>query len=203
MRGMMRTNHNAYFDILAISSRLQELLGDIAFAEIHLFAYLACLLSLYKKIPASKWGYVFAVTEYGYPYSADLYDAVETMKRRGYLVDAEKLAPEYLKITEDGKNEYAMLRDLSQMAAREPFIDGACSSLLALPVGTIRTALSQDINIKNALVLGKKRLLLTRAEQEILYEQFASLSTAIGADIDDLMVPSVVWLTYLAELRNA
>ncbi|MCP4698062.1 MAG: hypothetical protein GY862_14590 [Gammaproteobacteria bacterium] len=50
---MQQINPYAYFDCLSISARLEKTLGSVFKGEIYLFAYLACLLSLYKKHPVS------------------------------------------------------------------------------------------------------------------------------------------------------
>ncbi|HYA39976.1 MAG TPA: hypothetical protein VEF34_01630 [Syntrophobacteraceae bacterium] len=171
-------------------------MGNIARSELHLFSYLACLLSLYKNHPVADWEYGFAVTQQGHPFSPDIDEALGVLFQIGHLVRANS----YLKTSMGGVNEYNILKSLQINAEREPFLDGACASLLALPVGTIRHALSQEPDIRNAVSLSQSRKLLTDSSLDMLYDQFATLSKAIGVDVDDLMVPSVVWLTYLSQI---
>lgn len=177
---------------------MQNSLGNVASTEIQLFAYLSCLLSLYKGQQASAWGYDFAITKLSYPYSPELDQAIDVLVSNGCL----KLSNEYITVTEFGKEEYTFLKSLFQFSTREDFIDGACSSLLALPVGAIRNALYQETDIKGAVALAQSRLLLTESGVDALYEQFGALSTSIGVEVDDLMVPAVVWLSYLLKVQN-
>ena len=188
-------NHHAYFDSLSICNQLSLTLEKVAQIEVHLFAYLACLLSLYKKQPASAWEYKFGVTEQGYAFSSDIQRALNVLINNGRLV----VEGEYVQLTQTGIDEYVQLKALFQYSQREPFIEGACSSALAMPLGMIRDAISQEVDIKRAITLSQSRMLLTEMATNTLYEQFQVLSDAIGVNIQDLMVPAVVWLNYLAQ----
>jgi len=192
-------NPFAYFDCLCIGIRLHRFLGDFSIPEIHLFSYLSCLLSLYKGRPVSDWNYDFSITLNGYPYSADLDGSINNLIEAGYF----KAENRYIEITAAGEKEYDNLVGLTLNSNREPFIDGACASVLSLPVGVIRSAISQESEIDTAIALSQSRKLLTDAGLTILYDQFKALSTVISLDIEDLMVPSVVWLSYLSEIRNS
>jgi len=188
-------NPFAYFDSLSICRRLQDTLGNTAIAEIYLFAYLACLLSLYKKLPASSWEYQFSITKEGYPYSVALDTSVQDHINSG-LLDSKEY---YVELTESGDEVYNQLRTLELNNWREPFIEGACSTILAMPIGIIRKSLSQEPEIKSALELSQSRMLLTNAEQSIIYEQFSTLSSVIGIEVRELIVPALVWLKCLSE----
>ena len=128
-------NPYAYFDCLAISTRLQKVFESVAEAEVHLFTYLACLLSLYKKHPASDWEYSYASTKTGSPFSPALAEAVPELVMSGLL---RRTNNNYLQITTEGRAEYEFLRTLSQNMGREIFLEGASSSVLALPVGIVK-----------------------------------------------------------------
>ncbi|MCB0171946.1 MAG: hypothetical protein KDJ97_15470 [Anaerolineae bacterium] len=193
-------NHYAYFDTLSLVSRLQKQLGEVAQLEIHLFSYLACLLSLYKGRSVTEWGYQFAITkQQTYPFSPDLDSAIRHLIYVGKL----NITDQYVNLSDIGQKEYEFMNTLLQYSDREQFLDGSCSSLLSLPVGIIRDALYQDPNIKGSLELSQSRRLLTETGLENLYEQFAALSSTIGVEIEDLMVPATVWLTYLSQIQNS
>ncbi|HAM21606.1 MAG TPA: hypothetical protein DCQ04_04900 [Actinobacteria bacterium] len=190
------SNHDAYFDALSICDRLQPILGQVATSEVHLIAYLSCLLALYRGRAVGNWGYKFAVTKEGYPYSPDVQAAVDTLLHQGVLVaDADS----FLMVTRSGTEELALLRSLGAFRERDEYINGACGSTLALPTGTIRDAVAHAPDVRGALRMGQTRLLLTQSGQNLLYDQFAALSQAVGIDVADLMVPAVVWLIYLLE----
>jgi len=190
-------NSYAYFDSLSIISRLRDSIGNVTVIEVHLFSYLACLLSLYKGREISEWGYDFAITEYAYPYSGDLDDSIKFLHSKGMIV----IDGQTLRLLEPGHRIYSQLKSLQTNSERELFIEGACASALALPVGVIRDVLLQDAD-RNAITLNQSRLLLTDTSLEILHRQFSALSETIGIDASNLMVPAVVWLTYLAKIRE-
>ena len=191
-------NPAAYFDSLSIVLRLQKRLGEPSTAEISLFSYLSCLLWLYKKNPVSTWGYDFALTPRTYPFSADLQNSIMTLRANGFIRLSDEF---YIHITPQGEQEYQQLKEFSTMAEREPFLEGACSSLLALPYGVIRNTLQQEPDVRATMELSQSRALLTENDMDSLYEQFNALSAAIGIDMNDLMIPAVVWLKYLAKVQ--
>lgn len=194
------TNHFAYFDALSLVYRLQNSLGNVAQLEIHLFSYLACLLSLYRGMSVTEWGYEFAITkQQTYPYSPNLNDAINLLVHNRKLNETDQ----YVDLSKIGQTEYEFLSTLSQYSDREVFLDGACSSLLTLPPATIRDALYQDPNIMGAIELSQSRKLLTDSGLDNLHEQFAALSAAIGIEVEDLMVPATIWLTYLSEIQSS
>jgi hypothetical protein len=78
-------NAFASFDALFIARELSLKLGNAAAGEIHLFAYLGCLLSLFEGKPAAEWGYNFAGLESGSPFSPELYEANMELDRVGFL----------------------------------------------------------------------------------------------------------------------
>ena len=186
-------NPYAVFDCLSVGARLQSSLDNFAEAEIHLFSYLGCLLSLYRQRPVSDWNYKFTGTKNGSPFSTEINEAFKQLYISGFL----EIKDEYYKLSDKGLGEYNLLKSLTQNANRDVFIDGACASLLSLPVGFIRNALSNEPEIKRVFALSTSRWLLEEERVESLYEQFASLSAAIGIEIKDLMVPAIVWLKYL------
>lgn len=193
-------DQDAYFDALTICERLGPTLGPVASSEVHLLAYLSCLLSLYRGRAVGTWGYTFAVTREGYPYSPGVQDALDTLVTRGNLAtDGDG----FLSTTAAGSAELGALRTLAAFRERGPYLDGACGSTLALPVGTIRDAIAHAPDVKGALQLGQSRLLFSKSGLDLLYEQFAALSQAVGVDVEDLMVPAFVWLTYLLEVSSS
>jgi len=193
-------NPYATFDCLSIGAKLQASLGNVAPTELQLFAYLSCLLSLYRQRPVAEWGYSFAGTEYGAPFSPEINSAITQLIIEGLLFEEDC----YLKVTDEGQKEYRILLSLSQNAQREVFLEGACSSLLALPISIVREALHSEPGLRSALKLNSTRMLLSEGnpEMRMLYKQFETLGQAIGMKVDNLMIPSVVWLTYLSQFRT-
>lgn len=190
---MPNPNPYAYFDCLSICRRLESALGNAAESEVHLFAYLSCLLSLYARQPASSWEYSFSVTESGYPYSPELGASLDTLETMGCL----EISNTVVRVTLDGMREYENLLTLSQNTEREAFVDGACSTALVMPVGAVRKAISVSADIRQAIELHRSTLLLTETGVDDIYDELATLASVAELDTRELMVPAVVWLTYL------
>lgn len=184
----------AYFDCLALTTRLQRRLPDPSIAEIHLFAYLSCLLWLYEGNPLSNWGYDFVVTRNSFPFSRELRVALLFLTGTGYV---ETINQQQIHVSNSGIDEYTMIKELSLFSQREKYLDGACSSLLSLPVGIIRRAICKEPNIEAAVSLEQSRRLLTETDTDFFYEHFRALSSTLGIESNDLIVPAVVWLEYL------
>jgi hypothetical protein len=189
----------ACFDCLSVGCRLQDSLSNFRISEVHLFCYLSCLLSLYKKWPLSDWQYQFAGTKEGSPFSEDIADAIERLVTCGYIIRDRAV----LTITKEGQIEYNALLEVSSNKQRDVFIEAACSSILTLPIGVIRTALCNEPELKSALLRTGTKRLLDGPGLNTLYDQFAALSNVIGVEVNDLLVPSTVWINYLLNTVSA
>jgi hypothetical protein len=194
----MKTNTLAYYDAIAISARLQRTFDRTAISEVHLFAYLACLLSLYRGYAASDWGYEFVATENGSPFSAELEEAATSLIVEGLAEESER----YLVVTSEGQRICADLSEFERNRWREEFLSASCASVLALPLGAIRSAMVTDQDMRLATELRDTRRLLTETAVEDLHEAFGALSEEIGIHVRDLMVPAVVWLNYLGQVEQ-
>lgn len=189
-------NPEAVFDALYTGSILQRHFGNVARGELHLFTYLACLLSIYSGKAADDWAYGYAGTRMGAPFSAELDSAIEDVLRNGMAT-----GDEFLNISQSGLLEVTELGSMSFFSTRIIFLDAACCSVLALPVGIVRDALSQEPNLRPISRLGTSRRLLDQAGLDLLYEHFDALRNAVGT-VPDLMVPATVWLSFLAQSSN-
>lgn len=195
---MGSSNYQAVFDALSIVRRLERTLDGVTSSEVHLVSYVACLLSIYRRFAASEWGYGFIRSQWGAPFSADLENALTTLAASGLLASRN----EVLATTESGRELSDFLSNTTEHSWRAEFLEGACASVLAMPVGSIREALHHEPSLRRANVHKQPRVLLAGDEDTTLYEQFGALHDVVGAKVTDLMVPSVVWLTYLAETRR-
>lgn len=194
---MGSSTYQAVFDALSIVRRLEGALDGVTSSEVHLISYVACLLSIYRRFAASEWGYGFIRSQWGAPFSADLENGLTTLTASGLLASRE----EVLATTDSGKELGNFLNTTTEHSWRAEFLEGACASVLAMPVGSIREALHHEPSLRRAKVHKQPRVLLA-GEDTALYEQFGALNDVVGAKVTDLMVPSVVWLSYLAEMRR-
>jgi hypothetical protein len=194
-------NPYAVFDSLHLSAALENNIQHPVVAEIHVFAYLACLLSLYRGQPVAEWGYGFAGTRGGSPFSPEIDGAVRTMTALGYL----SLSSGRISITESGRAELSTLQQFHQNRDRVSYLEPASSSALTMPVGVIRHALAQEPTLRPTSQMLTTRSLLDGPYMPRLYEQFATLGRTVGIEHKDLLLPATVWLGYLwrvSEMRD-
>jgi hypothetical protein len=191
-----KANPYAFFDCLAISTQLQDVFDAVAPAEVHLFAYLACLLSVYRGRPVATWGYSFAGTCSGSPFSPEVEESKELLIRAGHITVTES---GYLQLTQSGCEEYAFLASLIANGKRIEYLVGACATVLTLPLGWIKAAITSDSQMRLAAELKMTRTLLTEAAIAEFHDDFELLAASLGTDVPDLMIPAVVWLRSMRE----
>ena len=190
----MSQPYQAVFDVLLIADRMEEPFGGASESELHLLAYLSCLLSLYRGQPAAEWGYRFVRTTSGSPFSLEVEKALEATKHSGLM---RRTSSGLLGSTERGSELCRFLGQLSTHAWRVPCITGATDSVLSLPSGLVRNALQLEPSLRSADLHKHATTLLDEGSVALLHSHFAALSTVVGPEVGDLMVPAVVWLRYL------
>jgi hypothetical protein len=187
-------NPAATFDVLAIHGHLRRSIGAISRSELHLFAYLACLLSLYDRLPASEWRYSFAATQFGAPFSAELDEAFRDALLDGVI--AVESNPDLSALTPEGNDELRELSTLLTMKARDRYLEAASATSLMLPVSMAREAIGSDSRIRSSATLQTTRALLTSDWYADVHAQFDVLRSAVGDASIDLLAPAVVWVRY-------
>jgi hypothetical protein len=192
----MPSSH-ASFDFLFIAEELSYRLGTATFGEIHMFAYLGCLLSLFKGQPVADWGYSFAGLESGSPFSPELQEAHAELERSGFVMSAGN----GVAVTGLGKEQIGIFNNLQIFASRKLYLSTSCVSLLSFPVGMVRNAMTMEPGLRPVINVGGMRPLLAMASVEQLHEHFDALFSILG-QTSDLLVPSTVWLTYLLQLSR-
>ncbi|MCX6842168.1 MAG: hypothetical protein NTX53_07810 [candidate division WOR-3 bacterium] len=183
------------YDAMYIAAILERRYGGFAAAEVHLLAYLACLLSLYKGAPASDWGYGFVGTSLGAPYSQGIDSAIRALVDRNLFVESAYV----LHTTEQSTRHLTELRTLSIYDDRALCLQGACASVFALPSGLIRTALSREPELQRAAELRSTRYLLDDPGLALLHDELDLLARELGSRQVDLRLAALVWVTALAK----
>jgi hypothetical protein len=194
----MNASPEATFDCLSICGELGRIAGGAGESEIANFGYLACLLSVYRGVPPSDWGYSFAATRVAAPYSEDLTKALESCRLSGLI----EQGPDGFALSERGSAELVGLSQLRRFGARRSYLDAACQSATAIPLPLVTESLSAEPQLRQALRLSSLRPLLDDAGRHAVLAHFAALSEAVP-EADDLFVPAVVWLAYLARQVEA
>ena len=156
----------ASFDILFITEELSLKLGTATVGEIHLFAYLGCLLSLFKGQPVADWDYSFAGLESGSPFSPELQQAYTELERAGFVSSTDS----NVTVTELGKQQIEIFNSLKIFVSRKSYLSAACASLLSFPVGMVRNAMSMEPGLRPVFSVGGIRPLLALASLEQLHE---------------------------------
>jgi hypothetical protein len=189
----MRLSPEATFDCLFMAARLQRDSGTFTASELHLFAYLACLLWLYRRRATADWGYSFVSTDLGAPFSIDIDGVIRELQSRGYLVRVQ----ERLRTSNTADQQLNVFLGLTLNAERIECLHAACSSTSALSVGMVGSALAQEPELRRARAMPNNRPLLEDTAQSQLYEHFDALHRALNKEDIDLRVPAVVWLSAL------
>ena len=182
-----------YSDAVHIMGELRKSLQPISTIEMHLFAYLACVLNLWRGSPLSDWGYAFAVTSEGFPYSAEFELARAQLPIRGLALidDNGRLTPELESI----ESEIDGFFTAERWVLRRELIHTAISCALAFPSGSIRYAIGQSPGLKIATTLNQKSNLFTESDIEQIYDEYGVVKEAIDDEDVDLLAPAIVWLS--------
>lgn len=193
-------NALAAFDTAFIANALDRPRSAVTHYELHSFAYLACLLSVYSGIPANDWGYEFASVPPAQPYAHAIADAASGLVRTGVLDRVNST----MSITDAGAETLSAWAGMHYFADRRRFLVGATGAALVLPGATVVNSLGLDPQLSRAQELGDSRVLFDDVLAHRLYQDLAALKEAVPAEAKDLMVPAVLYLQYLiGEAREA
>lgn len=161
--------------------------------EAHLYAYLGCILGLFKGQAISDWGYSFAVTSEGFPFSVKFEKARSIIVARGL---ADEDGQGMMTANDDElAAEIDKLQTLGSWTDRRQWLRAATQCALALPVGSIRHAIGQTPGLAASVRLGQRRHLLQGDDIELIYKEYEIVISVLGADARDLLSPAVIWLS--------
>lgn len=196
---MPRLNPEATYDCLFIAQCLQSTARSFAIPEIHLFAYLSCLLWLYRKYAVTDWGYSFMGTELGAPFSLEIDKTIDCLLESGFVLRSDNR----LQITILAEK---YVNDFSQLTInkdRTECLRAACESTFAFSVGMVSSAMSQEPELSRAKSMPLDRYLLEEPALYQLYQQFDMLKEVLNQRSEDLRVPAVVWIEALYRANEA
>ena len=182
----------AYFDVATLLNSLKRSLLPMPIIEAHLLSYIACVIALWNGKAISDWGYSFALTSEGFPFSTKFDEARSVLISSGHIMldDNGDMVP-----------QPSLPEVLSSMFfddrwnIRRSYIEAAAKSALSFPSGSIRYAIAQSPGFGSAFELGQNSELLNEYDIEDIYEEYSVImSTLHGKDVD-LLSPAVIWLS--------
>lgn len=192
---MSRMGSYAAFDSLYLVGHLTAGSPKITLPELHVFAYLACLLAVYDGRPVATWGYEFVATENTAPFSKDLLEATESLTSAGLFYGESKL----YSLSDDGIQELSNWEKLRRFSDRRRYLRAATDTATALPVNAVAEGISHEPQISLANALNSPRPLLDDAGRTALHSHFEALEKALGRNVSDLIVPAIIWVTFLLD----
>jgi hypothetical protein len=166
-------------------------------AEIHLFAFMACLLALYDSKPVADWGYVFVRPLSGGPFAAEIDAAVEHGLSAGLIHGGR----EEVSLGETGAQLLSGMRNLLRFRDRGQYLNAAWKAGLTNPPAMIRAAFKDGLGIPDA-VARARHVLPTTPTLAVLYEHFGALRSAIPANVESKLIPALLWLSYLQRVAG-
>ena len=186
----------AAFDCLTITSLVQENASRPSKGDIHLLAYLASLLRAYsRRTGPFDWGYEFAATPSGAPFSQVLEVEMNALLAGGAISSTEAT----LELTASGTRLQEALADLNVVSGRIEYLDSASATTLAIPVGLVRVAFAHQRENNIAATQGRVRSLVSKSALAQLFLDFNAVAQVLDAASGSLLAASVLWLSYLLE----
>ncbi|HHT5701856.1 MULTISPECIES: hypothetical protein [Enterobacteriaceae] len=189
-----RIEPKAYFDSLLIMDEVPQSMKPISFIEYHLFSYLSCVLSLFRGDSISNWGYNYTVTQYGFPFSNDLQNAINLITKKGFIFSDDNGL--FQPSNEIIKTELDNFSYDTSLLNRRDLISTALKCGLNIPSGAIRNAIKNSPGVSLHSSLSQSAPLLDDTDNiELIYDEYKVISDMIGKDNKDLLSPAVIWLS--------
>lgn len=189
----------ATYDALVLISRLERQRPP-AQVDLHTFAYLACLMSVYNGEPPSEWGYSFSAVPPTLPYSPTLDLATQALLEAEFILTVPSTTDaghSVFTLTPEGAAELAFFSSLSLLTVRLQYLEAATSAATFTSATAVVNSLAHEPQLAVATKLGSSRRLFTPSSTVRLYEEFEALTRAVGQNGVNLIVPASMYVAYL------
>lgn len=212
------------YDALWTCRALDGPTRGVTAAEMQVFAYLACLVSIYDQRNVADWGYTFTATPAGSPYAKRLAETSDRLRARGLIVDrlasqgrrrrapvpddvhTYSATPTVLTLSSLGEQEFTALSRLPSCRDRERYLETATSAAQLMPLPSVSDAVTYEPNLRRALNRVATTELLDEDGVAVITLQFEAVAEALrghSGTAQDLLVPIAVWVSFLAETADA
>lgn len=189
----------AFYDCLLMLTAVPRSVAPLSSVELHLFAYLACAISVLQGHPAGDWGYGFILAGTGRPFSPAINNAERIVLTRNLagrddrgLLHAHQPA---------ARNEVKLLSNFGFVGQRQTWGRTAVECALALPVGSIRQAMLSQPGVSQAVELHQARALMSADDVARIHRERQEVETLVGKTAD-ILAPAVAWLTLSLNLEG-
>ena len=188
-------NPEASFDVLYIVHLLGSALGGVSQLQIQKLSFLGCILSMYQGSPSADWGYAFATTEFGRPICPEITASLQFFTESGLIQESNARYAG----SSQGESFLNMLMEQTTFRKRSEYVKAACDSALSVPAGTLNQGIDNEPTLANAEIRARGDSLLTGLALHILHDHFSGLREVLADKGADLLIPSIVWLSYTAD----
>jgi hypothetical protein len=184
-----------------LTEHVERSVKGIAHAELHVLAYLAALLSVYAGRPPDAWEYDFTATPSGAPYSHALASEIDRLRASGLIADRGLV----LSMTELGTDTLRALSRFESCTERSAFVEAAAACVNFIPIAGVSDALTYEPQLQRVVTFAGSRRLFDHSGIILLSAHFHAVREAIDerrGPSQDLLVPAIVWLTYLSQVAT-
>ncbi len=188
-------NPEASFDVLYILRLLGAALDGVSQLQIQKLSFLGCILSMYQGNPSADWGYAFATTEFGRPICREITDSLQFFTESGLIREVNAR----YEASSQGELFLTMLMGQTTFRKRSEYVKAACDSALSVPSGTLNRGIDNEPTLASAEIRARGDSLLTGPALQILHDHFLGLREVLANKGSDLLIPSIVWLSYTAD----
>ena len=193
-----------YIDTVWLGLNMPRSLAPVSKIDMHLFSYFACVISLLGGRPINNWMYRYTITDDGFPYSADLDDAIDMSIKNGLF----KIKPDNTLAFQRNalEAELDLITNIrSSISDRFEFLRTSLRASLLLPIGKIRNSISVTDSSKNIYQTLNQGRFVFEDESEIssIYAEYESVLDAFEDHNHGALSPLIVWIsTRLIEVQE-
>jgi len=184
-----------YVDAIWLGQNMPSSLLPVSRIDMHLFSYLACIVSLLNGNAINSWRYRYTINDEGFPFSANFDEALSAAIRGGFFKDSltGKLNFNQRKLS----SELEILKSIHRPSAKRfDHLSNSLRAALMLPIGQIRNSVSQSVSTKEVYRKLDQRRFSFQDQDEIdsIYNEYRVVYEAFDEDPGELS-PLIVWIS--------